>query len=72
MHAQLCPTLRATPWTMALQAPLSIGLARQEYWNGLPFSPPGDLFRSGIEPMSPALAGGFFTTEPPKKGCGYI
>ena len=42
MHAQLCPTLRATPWTMALQAPLSIGLARQEYWNGLPFSPPED------------------------------
>ena len=38
---------------------------RQEYWSGLPFHPPGDLPDPGIEPMSPALAGGFFTAESP-------
>ena len=57
----------ATPWTVALQAPLSMGFPRQEYWNGLPFPSPGDLPDSEIEPMSPALAGGFFTAEPPGK-----
>jgi len=40
---------------------------RQEYWSGLSFSPPGDLPNPRIEPVSPALAGGFFTTEPPGK-----
>ena len=40
---------------------------RQEYWSGLPFPPPGDLPDPGIEPMSPALAGRFFTAEPPGK-----
>ena len=53
-----------TPWTVAGQAPLSMGLARQEYWSGLPFPFPGDLPDSGIKPTSPALAGGLFTTEP--------
>ena len=46
------------------------GFSRQEYWSGLPCPPPGDLPKLGIEPvslMSPALAGGFFTTEPPGK-----
>ena len=43
------------------------GISRQEYWNGLPFPSPGDLPDLGIKPMSPALAGGFFTTEPPGK-----
>ena len=43
-----------TPWTVALQAPLSMGFSRQEYWSGLPF-PPGDLSNLGIEPVSPAL-----------------
>ena len=55
-----------TPWTVALQAPLPIGFSRQEYWNGLPCPPPTDLSDSGIELvslMSPALAGGFFTTS---------
>ena len=55
------------PWTKAHQAPLPMGFSLQEYWRGLPFSPPGDLPDPGIEPMSPAspaLAGGFFTTEP--------
>ena len=53
------------PWAVACQAPLSIGFPRQEYWSGLSFSPPGDLPNPGIEPASPALAGGFFTTQPP-------
>ena len=42
--------LFVTPWTVACQAPLSIGFTRQEYWNGLPFPPPGDLPHPGIEP----------------------
>ena len=57
----------ATPWTVSCQAPLSIGFSRQEYWSGLPFPPPGDLPYPEVEPMSPALTGGFFTTEPPGK-----
>ena len=44
-------------------SPLSMGFFRQEYWNRLPFLPPGDLPDPGIEPASPALAGGYFTTE---------
>ena len=46
-------------------AALSMRFPRQEYWNGLPFPSPGDLTDPGIEPTSPALAGGFFTPEPP-------
>ena len=53
--------------TVACQAPLSMGFPRQEYWNGLQFSSPGDLPDPGIEFMSPALAGGFLTTKPPGK-----
>ena len=59
--------LFATPWTTACQAPLSMGFPRQEYWSGLPFPPPVDLRSPGTEPsspVSPALAGGLFTTEP--------
>ena len=44
-----------------------MGFPRQKYWSGFPFPPPGDLPDPGIEPMSLALAGGFFTTEPPGK-----
>ena len=58
--------LFATLWTVALQAPLSMGFSRQEYWSELPCSPPGDLPDPGIEPMSlisPAFAGRFFTTR---------
>ena len=62
-----CVQLFAIPWTVAHQAPLSIGFSRQEYWSGLPFPSPGDLPDSRIKPTSPALAGGFFTTEPPGK-----
>ena len=66
-----CPTV-ATPWTVALQAPLSMGFLRQEYWSGLPFPSPGDLPDPGIKPMSPVLAGEFFTIEPPGKPCGIV
>ena len=55
---QLCPTF-ATLWTVACQAPLSMGFSRQEYWHGLPFPPPGDLPDPRIEPVTPALAGRF-------------
>ena len=54
-------------WTVACQAPLSMRFPRQEYWSGLPFPSPGDLPDPGIEPMSLALLGGFFTTESPGK-----
>ena len=53
--------------TVACQAPLSMGFPRQEHWSGLPFPSPGDLPNPGIEPACPALAGRFFTTEPPRK-----
>ena len=56
-----------TPWTVAFQALLSMGFLRQEYWRGLPFLSPGDLLDPGIEPMSSALEGRFFTTKPPGK-----
>ena len=66
MHAQSCPTL-ATPWTIAHQAPLSIGFFRQEYWSGLPFPPPGGSsqpkYWTCVFCSSPALAGGFLTTS---------
>ena len=55
-----------TPWTVARQAPLSMGFSRQEYWSKLPFPSPGDLPNPGTKPaspVSPALAGGFFTTS---------
>ena len=47
--------LFATPWTVAYQAPPSMGFSRQEYWSGLPFPSPGDLPNPGIEPWSLAL-----------------
>ena len=59
-----CVWLFETPRTVALQAPLSVGFPRQEYWSKLPFLFPGDLPDPGIGPVSPVLAGGFFTTEP--------
>ena len=60
--------LFATQWIVAHQTLLSMGFPRQEYWSGLPFPPPGDLPKPGIEPpslVSPALAGGFFNTGAP-------
>ena len=58
-HVQLFET----PWTVAHQAPLSMGFSRQEYWSGLSCLLPGDLPHPGIEPASPTLAGGFCTTS---------
>ena len=55
-----------TPWTVACQAPLSMGILQARYWSGLPYPTPGDLPDPGIEPaslMSPVLAGGFLTTS---------
>ena len=60
-----CVQLFATPWTVARQAPLSMGFSRQEYWSGLPFPSPGDLPNPGIEPRSPALQVDALTSEPP-------
>ena len=56
-----------TQWTVACQVPLSMGISRQEYWKGLPFPSLEYLPDPGIEPAYPALAGGFFTIEPPGK-----
>ena len=60
LAAKSCLTL-VTPWGVACHG-MSMGCPRQEYWDGLPFPPPGDLPNPGIEPESPALAGGSFTT----------
>ena len=59
-----------TPWTVAHQAPLSMGFSRQEYWSGLPFPSPGNLPDPGIEPRSPALQACALTSEPPGKPNG--
>ena len=59
---KLCLTL-ANPWTVARQAPLSMGFLRQEYWSGLPFPSPGDLPDPGIEPGSPELQADSLPTE---------
>ena len=56
-----------TPWTVAHQASLYMVFPRQDFWSGLPFPSPGDLTDPGIELSTPALAGRFFTTEPPGK-----
>ena len=53
----------AISWTVAFQAPLSVGFSRQEYWSGLPFPTSGDLPYPGIEPTSSSLTGGFFTVS---------
>ena len=69
-HARSVVSDSASLWAVALQAPLSVGFSRQECWSGLSCPSPGDLPDPGIEPtslVSPASAGGFFTTEPPEK-----
>ena len=60
---QLCPTL-CDPWTVALQAPLSMEYSRQEYWRGRSFPSPGDLQDAGITPRSPALQAVSLPSEP--------
>ena len=65
-HVQLF----VTPWTVARQAPLSMGFSRQEYWSGLLFPSPGELPREagpGIEPGSPTLQADALTPELPGK-----
>ena len=64
--AKLCWTL-ATPWTVAGQAPLSVGFSQQEYWSGLPFPPPGDLPNPGIKSGSLALQADSLLSESPGK-----
>ena len=59
--------LFVTPWTVAHQAPLSMGFSRQQYWSGLPFPPPGDLSDPGIEPRFPALQADSSLSEPSRK-----
>ena len=60
-----CVPLFATPWTVAHQAPLSMGFSRQEYWSGLPFPSPGDLRDPGIELGSSTLQADSLPAEPP-------
>ena len=62
-HVRLFVTL----WTVACQAPLSMGFSRQEYWSGLPCPPPRDLPNPGIEPRSPTLQAASLPLEPPGK-----
>ena len=60
-----CVQLFVIPWTVAYQAPLSMGFSRQEYWSGLLFPFPGDLPDPGIEPRSPTLQADALPSEPP-------
>ena len=55
--------LFATPWTVAHQAPPSMGFSKREYWSGLPFPSPGDLPNPGIKPRSPALQADSLLTQ---------
>ena len=56
-----------TPWTVAYQAPLSMGFSRQEYWSGLPFPSPGSRPNPGIKPRSPAFQANALPSEPSGK-----
>ena len=62
MLSRFSHALFATLWTIGLQALLSMGFSRQEYWSGLPCPPPGDLPHPGIKHESPVPVGGFFAT----------
>ena len=64
--------LTATLWTVACQAPLSMGFSRREYWSGLPFPSPGDLPNPGIEPRSPTLQADSLPAEPPRKPISHV
>ena len=67
LFAQSCPTLCDPPWTLARQAPLSLGFSRPEYWSGLPVPSPGDLSDPGIEPGSSTVQADSLPSEPPGK-----
>ena len=62
-----CVQLFVTPWTVAYQAPPSMGFSRQGYWSGLPFPTPGDLPDPGSEPRSPTWQVDALPSEPPGK-----
>ena len=62
-----CVQLLVTPWTIAYQAPQSMGFSRQEYWSGVPFPSPGDPPYPGVEPGSPALWADALSSKPPGK-----
>ena len=64
--------LFTTPWTVAYQAPSSMGFSRQEYWSGLLFPSPGDLPDPGIKPRSPAFQADALTSKPPGKPLGKL
>ena len=64
--------LFVTPWTVAHQAPLSMGFSRQEYWNGQPFPSPGGLLNPRIEPGSPALQVDSLPSKPPGKPENWV
>ena len=77
VHACVLSRVRlfGTPWAVARQAPPSMGFSRRVYWSGVPFPSPGDLPHPGIKSvslMSPALAGGFFTTAPPGNPLSFL
>ena len=67
-----CVLLFVTPWTVAYQAPPSMGFSSQECWSGLPFPSQGDLPDPGIEPRSPALQADALLSEPPGKPTQYV
>ena len=67
MKSLSCVRLFVTPWTVAYQAPPSMGFSRQEYWSRLPFLSPGDLPNPGIEPRCPTFQADALTSEPPGK-----
>ena len=66
-----CPTLLLPPWALIIQAPLSTGFSRPEYWGAQPFPSPGDLPKPGIEPRSPTLQVDSLPAEPQGKPCIY-
>ena len=67
MKSLSCVWFFAIPWTVAYQAPLSMGFSRQEYWSGLPLPSPGDLPDPGMKPGSPALQADSLPSEPLEK-----
>ena len=67
LSCSIRPKSFVAPWTVARQAPLSMGFSRPEYWSGLPFPSPGDLRDPGLEPMSPGLKVDSLPSEPPDK-----
>ena len=66
----LSASVMLTLWTVARQAPLPMGIPRQEYWSGLPFPSPGTLPNSGIEPRSTTLQADSLPSEP--SGTSYL